>query len=145
MEKREEACEEGTSRNLLSLPVELLVYIISFLPTIRDKVKLRHVSRRLRLVSETPSLWSDFVWPLYDWQEEHSVMNVLKACGNYIKHLIFPDYVPGQSTLIEMLKNCTTHGTSGDLRSSVKHRLEAIASDWWIEGTHGTRSSEMLF
>ena len=87
---------------LLSLPVELLVYIISFLPTVRDKVKLRYVSRRLQVVSETPSLWSEFVWPLYDRREEHSV---LRDCGEYIKRLVFPDHVI-TSTLVKMLSYC---------------------------------------
>jgi len=91
--------------NILSLPVELLVYIISFLPTVRDTVKLRYVSRRLRVVTETPSLWSEFVWPLYDRREELSVMNVLKACGVYIKRLILPNHVP-PSRIAIMLSNC---------------------------------------
>ena len=91
--------------DILTLPVELLVYIISFLPTARDKVKLRYVSRTLRVVSETPSLWSEFPWPLYDGREEHSVMNVLNTCGDYIKLLAFPDHVPPTS-LIEMLNHC---------------------------------------
>ena len=83
-------CENLTERfdDILRLPVELLVYIVSFLPTVRGKVKLRYVSRTLQVVSETPSLWSEFVWPLYDRREEHSVMNVLKTCGDYIKRLV---------------------------------------------------------
>ena len=91
--------------NILSLPVELLVYITSFLPTVRDVVKLRYVSRRLRVVTETPSLWSEFVWPLYDRREERSVMNVLKACGVYIKRLILPNHVP-PSRIALMLSHC---------------------------------------
>ena len=96
-------CNEE-SVEILSLPVELLVYIISFLP-IRDKVKLRNVSWRLRVVGETPSLWRQFLWPLYDRREEHSVMSVLKDCGEYIKQLVFPDHVIA-STLIKMLSFC---------------------------------------
>ena len=53
--------------NLLSLPTELLVYIISFLSSLSDKEKLRYVSRWMRCVIEgTPSLWKEFVWPDYD-------------------------------------------------------------------------------
>ena len=74
--------EVNRSLHLLCLPVELLVYIMNFLPTARDKVKLRYVSRTLRTVSETPVLWSEFVWPLLDRREERSVMSVLKACGD---------------------------------------------------------------
>ena len=93
------------SMNILNLPVELLVYIVSFLPTGRDIVKLRYVSRRLRDVTEAPSVWSEFVWPLYDRQEERSVMDVLKICGMYIKRLILPNHVP-PSRITIMLSRC---------------------------------------
>ena len=115
---------------IVSLPVELLVYIISFLPTARDKVKLRYVSQRLRVVSETPSLWREFVWPLYDHREKRSVMNVLKACGDYLKRLIFSDHVT-PSTLMEVLSHCSnltqlslppqTKLDSEELRLAVQH------------------------
>jgi len=96
---------DETASIMLSLPVEMLEYIISFLPA-RAKVKLRYVSRRLRVVSETPSLWSEFVWPFYDKREECSVMNAFKVCGDYIKRLVFPDGVPRIWGLIEMLSYC---------------------------------------
>ena len=116
--------------SILSLPVELLVYIASFLPTIRDKVKLRYVSRSLRAVCATPSLWREFVWPLYDRREKRSVMNVLKVCGHSIKRLAFPDHVT-PSALIEMLSHCGnviqlslpsgTRLNSEELRLAVQH------------------------
>ena len=108
MDKCKAECEDSSRKfnNVLSLPVELLVYIISFLSTARDKAKLRCVSRTLRVVSETPSLWSEFVWPLYDCREERSVMNVLKACGDYIKRLVFPDHVT-PTKLFQMLILCS--------------------------------------
>ena len=81
------------STNLLSLPIEMLVYIMSFLPAGRDLVRQRYVSRKLRTATETPSLWAEFVWPLYDPREERSVMKVLKAFGKHIKRLIFPNHV----------------------------------------------------
>ena len=101
-----EYCPENskTFLNILNLPVELLVYIASFLPTC-DKVKLRYVSKGLQVVSETPSLWSEFVWPHYDRRQKRSVINVLKACGEYIKTLIFPDHVTSP-TLFKMLRLC---------------------------------------
>ena len=102
-----DTCEIDDRRffNVLSLPVELLVYILSFLPTSRCKVKLRYVSRRLRVVTDIPSLWSEFVWPFYDRREELSVVNVLKAYGMYIKRLCFPNHVM-PSVLIQMLSHC---------------------------------------
>ena len=90
---------------LLILPDELLLYIMSFLRATRDLVKIRYVSRRVRAVSETSSLWSEFVWPLYDHREEHSVMNLLKICGQYVKRLIFPDHVT-PFALYEMVSHC---------------------------------------
>ena len=120
----------GNSFNILSLPVELLVYIVSFLPMIRDKVKLRHVSQRLRVVSETPTLWDEFIWPLFDPREEYSVMNVLKACGKYVKRMVFPDHVT-PPTLFDMLSHCSkvtqlslpvgTELDSEQLRIAVQH------------------------
>jgi len=93
-----------SSINLLSLPVELLVYIMSLLVT-RDLVKLRYVSRGVRVVTTTPLLWRKFVWPLYDGREERSIMNVLKDIGEYIKRIVFPNHVPA-SKLIQMIKRC---------------------------------------
>jgi len=31
---------------------------------------------------------------VYDLQEERSVMNMLEACGDYIKQLVLPDHAP---------------------------------------------------
>jgi len=56
-------------------------------------------------VVETPSLWREFVWPLYDCREECIVMNVLKDYGNHIKRLVFPDHV-SPPLLLEMLSHC---------------------------------------
>ena len=95
--------------SLLSLPTELLVYTISFLPDVRERVKLRYVSRRLRSISEAPSLWREFAWPGYDRSQERCVCNVLRACGEHIEILRFfghlaPRVAP--SKLIMSLKYC---------------------------------------
>ena len=55
------------------LPIELLVYIFSLLPMSRDIVRLQYVSLKMRSISETSSLWSNFLWPWYDRCEEKSV------------------------------------------------------------------------
>jgi len=129
-----ELCETKLEDNrksiFLRLPVELLVYIISFLPTIRDLVKLRYVCQRLRVASETPTLWCEFMWPLFDPQEENSAKSVLKACGAHIKRMAFPDHVR-PSTLFEMLSHCSkitqlflpveTELDSEQLRTAVRH------------------------
>ena len=89
--------------DMLNLPTELLVYIVSFLPSLRDRVTLLYVSRRLRsVVSESPLLWRDFVWNTGD---EGSVNKVLKMCGQHVKRLSFPHYVT-PSKLVGMSEYC---------------------------------------
>jgi len=88
------------------LPVELLVYIFRLLPTIRDRAKLRYVSRRTRLVCETSTLWREFVWPFYGTGEERCVSSILETCGEYIKLISFPNYIPVPSQLEQMLHHC---------------------------------------
>ena len=90
---------------ILILPTELLVIIVSYLSS-RDRVHLRCVSQRLRTVSETPSLWREFVWDYYDTREETCVKNVLKKHGECIKRLAFPGYW-APAKLTEMLQYCS--------------------------------------
>jgi len=132
------------SGTLLSLPVELLVHIIAFLSTPRDKAKLRYVSRGLRSVIEAPSLWSDFVWPYYDTREESCVDNLFKSCGGYIKRLSFPDQVPPAIKLVSMLHNCnnvvelnlpTTKLNVEQLKEAVKclEQLHKLDIQWNVD------------
>ena len=90
--------------SILNLPTELLVIFVSHLSS-RDRVKLRYVSQRLQIVSETPSLWREFVWDYYDTREELCVKNVLKRCGEHIKRLTFLGYLTPK--LDEMLQYCS--------------------------------------
>jgi len=103
--------DQGNSEfpvNLLTLPTELLVFITSLLCSLRERIKLRYVSRWLACVIEgTPSLWKEFVWPYYDSREEYSLKEVLKACGQHIKVLSFPNFNRVPSTIIQMLKYCS--------------------------------------
>jgi len=105
---------------------------------------MRYISQRLQVVSKIPFVWSEFIWPFYDYREEHSVMNVLSDCGDYIKRLIFPNHVTPQ-ILFRMLGCCNwvtqlslPPGTTVDceeLRIAVQHmkhleKLEVqLASD----------------
>jgi len=101
--------EDGTSprRTLSSLPIELLICIIS-LVTARDKAKIRNVSQRLRsVVNETPSLWKEFVWPCYHNGDEGCVNNVLKMCGVYVQFLSFPHRHVTPLKLVKMLGYCS--------------------------------------
>ena len=92
---------KGAPLNIVTLPSELLIHIISFLTCVRDKVKLRYVSRRCLSVCETPLLWRELIWPFFDIREKRCVISVLKSCGKYVQRLSFPDHVePGQLTMM---------------------------------------------
>ena len=90
--------------SLVILPVEVLVYIVSFLST-RDKVIIRCVSKSLRSVSEVSSLWERFVWTRYTPRDEKIIKHVLKIFGKDIKKFHFADHV-APSKLEVMLKHC---------------------------------------
>ena len=90
--------------NLASLPVEVLVYIVSFLST-RDKVIIRCVSKGLRSISEVSSLWETFVWTRYSPRDERIIKHVSKILGKHIKTYHFADHV-APSKLEVMLKHC---------------------------------------
>ena len=100
---------KGPMSRLDELQIELLLYIMSLLPTSRDIVRLRYVSRKIRSISETSTLWKNFLWPWYDSREERSVNEVLKACGTHIKRLTFPGvFSAGMAplTAMEFLQHC---------------------------------------
>ena len=90
---------------LLSLPIELLVHIVSFLSA-HDLVKLRYVSRRLRSVCETPSLWREFIWPHFNIREEHCVKRALESFGQYVQRLSFGHHVT-PFKLEAILRHCS--------------------------------------
>ena len=124
---------------MLTLPIEILVYILSFL-TARDKVEFRRVSRRLRSVCETPSLWREFVWPYYHTGDDICVYNVLKVCGQHVKRLSFPHHVT-LSKLLTMLAYCsnvielslpTTKFDPKQLRNALKHMVyvQKLDMEW---------------
>jgi len=108
MDQGQENSDRKFHVDLVILPTELLVYIISFLSSLRDRVKLRYVSRWLRCVTEgTPSLWKKFIWRYYGSREECCLKEVLKVCGQNIEVFCFlTRSVPGPSTLVEMVQYC---------------------------------------
>ena len=91
--------------NLLSLPIQVLVNIMSFLPVL-DRIKVRYVSRELRYISETASPWREFVWPDCSLREEKCLcINFIKAvCGVYTRRLSFPQHVIGPIALPTIVK-----------------------------------------
>jgi len=84
--------EDSEIPNLLSLSNEVLVKIM-LLSDARDRVKLRHVSRRLRSISETPPLWREFVWPDCNHCKTKHLHNALKIYGTHIRRLSFPQHL----------------------------------------------------
>jgi len=90
--------------SLLMIPTELLVYIISYILPVCERVKLRYVSRRLKQVIEgTPTLWKEFVWPYYDSCDKCILKEILTVCGQHIKVASFPySKIP-----VEMLQYCS--------------------------------------
>lgn len=90
--------------NLITLPAELVVYIMSFL-IIHDRIRLRYVSRRLRCVSEVAALWNEFVWPYFESRDEHYVSGTLKACGEHVKQLIIRINM-ASGKLVWVTENC---------------------------------------
>ena len=96
--------EQQAHASLVDLPTELLVYITLFLPTTCDREKLQYISRRLRDVSETPSLW--VVWHYYHIGDEGCVNNVLRICGQHVKLLSFPYPVMSLKRPVATLQYC---------------------------------------
>jgi len=94
---------EDCSKTLLTLPTEVLVYIISFVTPLLERMKLRYVSRKLQSVCESPSLWRTFVWPYYHTGDQDCVTNILKVCGQLVKRLSFPYHVIPTSQLLSTL------------------------------------------
>ena len=91
-------------RYLVSLPTELLVKILSYLPTY-DKIMIRCVSRRFRDVGEAPMLWKEFDWR-YKPHHVHTVSKVLKVYGKHVRSMYFPHHVI-PTKILEMARCCT--------------------------------------
>ena len=89
---------------LIALPMEVLVYIISFL-SIREKVGIRCVSKTLRCASEVPSLWEEFTWSCYAPRDGILLKSALKTFGKHIRIFHFADHI-APSKLQVMLKFC---------------------------------------
>ena len=70
------------------------------------------MSRRLRSISETPSVWRELVWPNCDRHEENCLRNVLKICGIHIRQLSFPQHVIGPPTLQYIVKTISKKNES---------------------------------
>ena len=96
MERGKEKSEHqnpSVELDILSLPTEILLYILQFLTEARDRVKLLHVSRRLRSIAETPSLWRVFTWSYYNCHEKDHLFGLMKKFGKHVERLSFPQHI----------------------------------------------------
>ena len=90
--------------SLINLPVEVLLYIVSFLST-RDIAKIRFVSRSMRSISEIPSLWEVFIWSHYAPRDDKLLKHLLRTFGKHIRRFNFSDHI-APSKLQLMLGMC---------------------------------------
>ena len=96
--------ETVVQSTLVTLPVEVLVCICSFLGT-SDLVRIRCVSKSLRCVTEIPSLWETFIWSGYAPRDDKLLKHVLKVFEKHIKRVYFADHI-APSKLQLMLWSC---------------------------------------
>ena len=125
-----------------NLPTELLVKLMSYLPTC-DKVTMRYVSQRFKDVSETPSLWKEFVWPYYEPRHVLSVSSVLKVSGEHVRKIFFPAHVAATKILemvhwcMKLQHVCLPEGCQlflDDLRDMVQTLIHLQQLDVFIQG-----------
>ena len=90
--------------SLVNLPVEVLLYIVSFLST-RDIARIRLVSKSLRSISEIPSLWEVFIWSHYAPRDDKLLKHLLRTFGKHIRTFNFTDHI-APSKLQLMLRMC---------------------------------------
>ena len=94
--------------NILCLPTEIVLYIMQFLTEARDRVKVLYVSRRLRSIGLTPSLWREFVWPHYNYLEKGYLFGLLKSFGKHVERLSFPQHVMLPRQAVESVPHLPT-------------------------------------
>ena len=106
MEQNSHSGHRVIQNTLITLPMEMLVYICSFL-SVRDVVKIRCVSKILRYVGETPSLWKTFIWSIYPPRDGDLLEHVLKMFGQHIRQFHFADVPLSKLELLRFCKNVT--------------------------------------
>ena len=119
---------------LVNLPTELLVKILSYLPT-RDKVRIQFVSRRFKEISEMPLLWKKFFWPDFEPRHLCSLSKTLKAQGEYVRQIFFPARVT-PANILEMAQCCTkvTHlSLSRNTQLNLDHLEEILHTMMHLE------------
>ena len=134
--------EYDYSKSLANFPTELLIKILSYLPT-RDMIMIRYVSRRFRDVSEMPLLWKEFIWRDYEPRHVFSVVKVLKEHGEHVRRIFFPAHLT-PTKVLEMVQHCpqvthlslprNTQLTLDDLKKVVRTTIHLHQLDVFSEG-----------
>ena len=89
---------------LANFPTELLVKILSYLPT-RDRFMMRRVSQRFRDASEMPLLWKECIWN-YEPRHVSSISKVLIEHGEHVRRIFFPAHLTVK-VVRELASHCT--------------------------------------
>ena len=138
------------STYLANFPTELLVKILSYLPT-RDRFMMRNVSQRFRDVSEMPLLWKECIWN-YEPRHVSSISKVLIVHGEIVRRIFFPAHLT-VNIVCELASHCTqvthlslprdTQLTLDDLEKVVHtmtclHQLDVFAAGKFIQKDKST-------
>jgi len=144
MEQQPNNISDSETPNILSLPTEVLLYILQLLSDVRDRVKLRYVSRRLKSISETPSLWREFVWPYYNYRDKECLYSLLRSCGEHVQRLSFPQHVmptlknmystaanrtPGIVSMLHFCSNLTHLILSAEFEPDLLSKLKEVVQN----------------
>ena len=133
--------EHDYSTSLVNFPTELLVKILSYLPT-RDRFMMRNVSQRFRDVSETPLLWKECIWN-YEPRHVSSIRKVLIENGEHVRRIFFPAHLTVK-LVRKLASHCTqvthlslprdTQVTLDDLEKLVRTMIHLHQLDVFAEG-----------
>ena len=130
---------------LANFPTELLIKILSYLPT-RDRFMMRCVSQRFRDVSEMPLLWKECIWN-YEPRHVSSIIKVLIDHGEHVRRILFPAHLTVK-IVRKLASHCTqvthlslprdTQLTLDDLEKVVRtmtclHQLDVFAAGNFIQ------------
>lgn len=83
-----------SSCSLITLPAEMLLLVVSYLPCARDRLALRCACRNLHALLSYPALWKRVVWPSYVRKDGLSLNTVLMISRPTLEYLQLTGPVP---------------------------------------------------
>ena len=96
--------------SLLSLPDEILLFIISFLPS-RECLSVKSTCRRLQLIASDPSVWHTIAWQYRGPQDDKQLTLALKLSAPQLSKCtlaMVTDYSCAPSKFLQILKRSST-------------------------------------